>query len=336
MSFYSPEGKYLWDAIIYKVRNTYHLFYLQADKGIDISKRDEHPVIGHAISRDLMTWKILKDALVPSKTGWDDLAIWSGNIIKKDDFYYYFYTAVSKEDPIYQRIGLATSKDLLSWKKQKNNPVLKIDEKLYSSDLKRNIFGSPPAWRDPYPFKDKKNGKYFMTFSARTHEKLHNACIGLAESDDLLNWKLKKPIIAPGIFDEMETSQVIFYDNLYYIFFSVTSKVRDGLNSNKNDLQGGLYCYYGKNLYDLKPVNENGLVLNYSKYLFSVQLIKNAKTIKNKRKIFLAIGWLNYDDYDDFVGKLSQIYVIRIDGKRVVCTTKEVNILVKDEDTEEQ
>ena len=148
----------------------------------------------------------------------------------------------------------------------------------------------------------------------------------------MLHWTIKEPIIAPGVFDEMETSQALFYDGYFYVFFSVTKKELNGESSNKKGMPAGLYCYYGKNLQELKPVNEDGLVLNYGKFLFSVQLIKNAKTIKNRKKIFLAIGWLNYDDADNFVGKLSQIFTINIDENKVVCSSQASQLFYEEDE----
>ena len=48
--------------------------------------------------------------------GWDDLATWTGSVIEHDGSWHMLYTGVSTvERGLVQRIGLATSTDLVTW-----------------------------------------------------------------------------------------------------------------------------------------------------------------------------------------------------------------------------
>ena len=65
--------------------------------------------IGHAASADLISWTVLPDAidLGPSKA-WDDLATWTGSVVKHDGTWHMLYTGVSSIDGgVVQKIGLA-------------------------------------------------------------------------------------------------------------------------------------------------------------------------------------------------------------------------------------
>ncbi len=74
----------------------FHLFFLQAPRSLgDAGLRHTNASIGHARSGDLVTWEVLPDALGPEEAGWDDLAIWTGSVVREDDRWAMFYTAIS-------------------------------------------------------------------------------------------------------------------------------------------------------------------------------------------------------------------------------------------------
>ena len=144
-----------------------------------------------------------------------------------------------------------------------------------------------------------------MTISARNQGNVqtYNGCIAIAQSKNLIDWKILPPILAPGIFDEMETSQVIFHNGYYYLFFST--------HTRKYGVHSGLHCYYSDNLFgDYKPVNGNGVVIG-GKEIYDVRLLDNTNNE------FLAIGWLNEDKNGKFIGKLSYPFKITIEGDKI-------------------
>ena len=337
MVFYAPIGKYIWDSWLIKVKNTYHLFYLQADNSISPENRHDFASIGHAVSKDIIVWKDLGTALKPGKEGsWDDLCIWTGNTIKKDDSYFMFYTGRGKKQPLKQGIGVAISKDLVKWRRNSFSEIIEPDDN-YDLRLMKNKWGNPPAWRDPYVFRDPLSNKYYMTISARAKNKemKWNGCIGFAVSEDMNKWELKKPILNPQIFDEMETSQILFVEGKYYIFFSSYLKKLGNSYSNKKKLSSGLYCYFSQNIEGpYLPANENGLVLEYGDFLFSVQIIRNS--LKNRKKDFLALGWLYLDKKGNFVGKLSQLFTININGSKVKSSVNSYQLMYVDDSEDEE
>ncbi|MCK5332482.1 glycoside hydrolase family 68 protein [Candidatus Parcubacteria bacterium] len=316
---YCPVGKCLWDLWFIKARGNWHVFYLQSVRTKDPEDRhNENVSIGHAISKDLKSWVELLPALEPGGIGqWDNLSLWTGSVIQKGKKYYMYYTGRSKEKDIrlIQKIGLAVSNDLINWEKCHENPIIEFEKSYYQMNNKLNTLGKKGAWRDPFVFKDPVSGKYFMTISARKKgsKRKYNSCIALATSENLLKWKVLEPILAPGRYDEMETSQVVYHKGKYYLFFSVSGD--QGLYEpdweKKVGDHGGLHCYYSDNLFrGYSPVNGNGVVLEYEKKIYDVRLLSE------KGDEYTSIGWLNEHE-DKFIGKMSLPFKIVIKGDRV-------------------
>lgn len=320
--FYSPKGMMLWDSWFFKKDNKFHLFHLQAPLSKYPEKRhNDNASIGHAISTDLFNWKELPIALKPGAgDAWDNLALWTGSVIEKDGRYYLFYTGKNKTANVkwIQRIGMATSDDLYNWEKYVNNPILEADNKIYDMKNGKNKIGKIGAWRDPYVFQDPKIKRYYMIIAARKKgiETEYNGCIAIAESDNLFNWKLLPPLIAPGIYDEMEVPQMIIHKGIYYLFFSThASNYKPGY-AKKVGAFGGRHCYYSKELFGkYKPVNVNGVVYNNEDSIYDLTIVS-----KNQ-DIFIAIGWLNKDSAGKFIGKLSHPIEMEIHRNKIIIPT---------------
>ena len=153
-----------------------------------------------------------------------------------------------------------------------------------------------------------------MTISARTQGniQIYNGCIAIAQSTNLIDWEILSPILAPGMFDEMETSQVIFHNSYYYLFFSTWAKNYRPSWAKKYGTHTGLHCYFSDNLFgNYKPVNGNCVVLDNGEEIYDVRLLDN------NNNEFLAIGWLNEDKNGNFIGELSHPFKITIEGDRV-------------------
>ena len=312
---YSPHGKILWDSWFLKVHNEYHVFYLQAIITEDSEDRHDNAVsIGHAVSEDLVHWKELPTALEKGEgETWDNLALWTGSVIEKDDQYFMFYTGRNKsiDQKWIQKIGLATSDDLVTWKKSPQNPILEASG-FYTIDNCKNKLNKIGAWRDPFVFYDTESRRYYMTISARDKKlgREYNGCVALAESTDLLHWKILPPIFSPGIYDEIETTQMSVHKGIYYLFFSTHVSNYKLAFAKEPGLFGGLHCYYSNCLFGkYRPVNENGVVLGND--LYAVRLLYDNKDD------FFAIGWLNKEKDKKIVGKLSFPCKIRIEKDKV-------------------
>ncbi len=314
---YSPFGKILWDSWFIKVNNEFHVFYLQAIPTGDSDERHDNSVsIGHAVSEDLVYWKELPTALEKGEDdAWDNLALWTGSVIEKDNKYFMFYTGRNKSinKKWIQKIGLAVSDDLITWEKSPRNPILQAG-KYYTIDNQKNKLNKIGAWRDPFVFYDTESNLYYMTISARdqNYGRENNGCVALAESDNLLQWKILPPVFSPGIYDEIETTQIIYHNKLYYLFFSTHASNYQPDFAKEHGSFGGLNCYYSENLFGkYRPVNENGVVPGNANEMYAIRLLYD------KGDDFFAIGWLNGEKNKKIIGKLSFPFKIRIEEGRV-------------------
>jgi hypothetical protein len=178
-----------------------------------------------------------------------------------------------------------------------------------------NDIGKIGAWRDPFIFHDPDSKKYYMLIAARKkgRSKEYNGCVAVAESIDLMKWKLLKPLLAPGIYDEMEVPQMILHGGFYYLFFSTHAANYNPRYSKIAGSHGGLHCYYSKKLFGkYQPVNENGVVFDREKEIYDLIIAANNK------KTLTAIGWLNQDEKGKFIGKLSWPINFHINKDKII------------------
>ena len=77
------EDHWVWDSWIADDGDLYHLFFLQAPRSlVDPARRHTAATVGHATSRDLVSWDYLGECFGPADTGFDDLAIWTGSVVR--------------------------------------------------------------------------------------------------------------------------------------------------------------------------------------------------------------------------------------------------------------
>lgn len=217
------DEKWIWDFWFALDGSDYHVFYLQAPRSLeDPNLRHTHATIGHAVSTDLCHWDVLPDALFPANAdrAWDNFTTWTGSVIDHQGRWYLFYTGTSNEEKrLVQRIGLATSDDLLSWKRYKDNPMIEVDPRWYET-LNLDIWHEQ-AWRDPYVFH--YDGRFHALLTARANrgDPSGRGVIGYACSDDLIKWDVQAPITEPGEFGNLEVPQIVQIGMYWYVFFSV-------------------------------------------------------------------------------------------------------------------
>lgn len=291
---------------------------MQAEPSKNPAKKHcDYISIGHAISQDLINWKELSTALEPGAGNeWDNLALWTGSVIKKDDLYYMFYTGRNKNTnkKWIQKIGLATSNDLVNWENYDKNPISEANEKYYHIDNYKDKIGKVGAWRDPFVYYDNKSQKYYLLISARRkdRDKVYNGCIGIAESKNLLKWKILPPLLSPGVYNEMEVPQLIYYKEHYYLFFTTHAMDYEPNFAKKIGAHGGLHCYYTKELFGkYKPINSNGVVLDNEDEMYDVRLVEH------KNNEFIAIGWLDKIPGPKFLGKLTKPFKLKINKDKI-------------------
>jgi beta-fructofuranosidase len=200
------------------------MFFLTASRVLgDPDLRHGGATIGHAVSDDLKNWMLLPDALLPSREpAFDDVATWTGSVLQAPDgTWHMYYTGVSNAgsgDPT-QRIGLATSRDLITWRKHAASPVLVPDERWY----RRGIAPANEAWRDPWVFADPEGDGWHMLLTAQSKSGPPDDCgvLGHARSADLVTWEAQPPLSEPGAgFVHLEVPQVALVEGRPVLVFS--------------------------------------------------------------------------------------------------------------------
>ncbi|MCY4530670.1 MAG: hypothetical protein OXD46_16790 [Chloroflexi bacterium] len=180
--------------------------------------------VGHAISRDLVTWERLPTALRTGPPGsWDDLRICTGSVIERDGQYWMAYSATSLNDSTHeeqhrvQRAGMAVSDDLITWAKLPENPVTEAVaphyERMGTGQRKMH------HWRDPFLFEE--GDAVYQLVCARRNEGPTGArgTVALARSVDMQVWEVLPPLEHDRISDEMEVPQLYRIGECWYLVF---------------------------------------------------------------------------------------------------------------------
>jgi beta-fructofuranosidase len=217
-------GAWMWDFWLADDGERYHLFFLFAPRSLgDERLRHGNAAIGHAVSGDLHTWDQVGDVLAASDPpAFDDLATWTGSVVRGDDRWWLFYTGVTLVgDQIRQTIGAATSTDLEVWHKEPTSPLVTADGRWYE----RLGGGTWPeeAWRDPWVLADPDGDGWHMLITARANQGPgdERGVIGHAVSADLREWTVRPPLSRPGSgFGHLEVPQVAAVDDRRVLLFS--------------------------------------------------------------------------------------------------------------------
>jgi len=215
--------KWIWDFWIVRERGNHHVFYLQAPRMLgQPALRHRNASIGHAVSGDLRSWRVLPDALHPGPAGsWDDLATWTGSVIGHGGRWYMLYTGINREEQgLIQRIGLAISNDLVHWEKHRANPVLEADPRWY--ELLDHERWRDQSWRDPWLFRDPEDGSVHALITARSRLGASDAAgvVAHARSLDLVRWDVLPPLTAGGDFAQVEVPQLVRLNGRHQILVS--------------------------------------------------------------------------------------------------------------------
>lgn len=216
--------RWIWDSWYVKDGDTYHAFYLCASRGlVDPNRRHRNPYVGHAVSKDLVNWTVLPDALAPSEeNAFDSWTTWTGSVVKDDSGkWWMFYTGSAREDGgLTQRIGAARSDDLINWEKVSTEALVEADGEWYEK-LDLTVWGDE-AWRDPWVFRFPGENTWQMLITARSKNgnPKTRGVIGHATSNDLINWSVQPPLSQPDQgFGQMEVFQYEIVDDVPILLF---------------------------------------------------------------------------------------------------------------------
>lgn len=215
---------WVWDSWVADDGEDYHLFFLKASRHEDgMSSRHTSAVVGHATSPDLVAWTEQPDALGPREGSWDDLALWTGSVVRDDDGRWrMFYTAISRGGGLKdQRLGQAVSDDLVSWQRLGSAPLVTVDPRWYKTAVDDDTVSE--TWRDPLVLPDPEGAGWHMLVCARAVDGARNddGVLAHARSSDLASWTTYEPLTRPGAgFGQLEVAQVKEIDGRWVLVFT--------------------------------------------------------------------------------------------------------------------
>jgi beta-fructofuranosidase len=232
---------WIWDSWVVDDGERFHMFFLQAPRALVFPRRrHEAATIGHATSRDLTDWTYPSDAPLPSTDGWDDLGLWTGSVARGDDgVWRRYYTALSTagNGVFDQRIGLAESDDLRTWRRVGTSPVLQADPRWH-----KTLDGHGPASetrRDPFVLADPDGDGWHMLVAVRDKDapRLSDGVLAHARSHHMRSWELGPPLAAPANFGQVEMPQICVIDG-----HPLFSFICHPLEQSEHQQAGGRYC----------------------------------------------------------------------------------------------
>ena len=176
---------------------------------------DMRPVdtVDHSVTTDLINWKQLAPAVTTDVNLHENYQVWAPGVAEKDGKYYLYYTGVNTN--VAQAICLATSRDLITWEKYENNPVVLPGEWGEWSEDKWS------DCRDPMVFVDGDGTAYMYFCSAkRDGEGKLTPALGVASSTDMIHWKDEGAYCFDICDISLESPFVIKRNGKYYLFYT--------------------------------------------------------------------------------------------------------------------
>lgn len=256
---------------------------------------------------------MLPDALGPGRAGaWDDLATWTGSVLRVDGGWWMFYTGICQGDEgLRQRIGRAYSTDLTTWTKD-DTFVLEADP-AYFEQLDVSVWPDL-CWRDPCVFAD-PDGGYAMLVTARVPDGPPDGrgVVALLRSGNLTDWTPIGPVTEPGEFGHLEVPQVVPLDGRYYLIFCAYDFANSAGRVTRVGRSTGTHYYIGDTITGpFKPLSDRLFAADESATMYAGKIVDDPIT---GGPAFLA--FLHNDADGRFIGALSDPIpvAVRPDGQ---------------------
>jgi len=305
---------WVWDSWFVFDGENHHVFYLRASRALgDPHRRHRQPYIGHAVSKDLKNWSVVQDAIaISDPPAFDSWTTWTGSVVRADDgTWWMYYTGTSREDGgDIQRVGAATSKDLMSWEKISSTALVEADPSFYETlDYDK---WHDQAWRDPWVFKH-RDGKWHMFITARTNNESFDTrdrgTLGHAISEDMTNWKVQPPLITePSGFGQLEVFQVEEVDGKAVLLWCCGPDEISGEAKEKFGGLGGMFSVVGESV--LGPFDPRNAVRFDHPSIYAARIVKHEGS-------WHMLGFRN-EENGQFIGELTDPIPVKLEGNGLV------------------
>jgi len=216
----SRENEWIWDSWYVVDDDVLHAFYLMAPRSLgDPDLRHFNARVGHSLSTNGVDWTHLPNALSPGEAGnFDDQAIWTGSIVKNDDLWHMFYTGINAQTKEKcQRLGHATSIDLMTWERVSNTTFLEADKRYAQLG---NAHDGSEHFRDPWVYFSDNCWNMLITASDLGGW----GTIARATSTNLNTWVLEEPLFTDSQILQFEVNETACIDGQWFNFFCMQPK----------------------------------------------------------------------------------------------------------------
>ncbi len=202
------------DYWFFEENGVYHAYFLEIMPQTLQRKYDFR--IGHAVSCDFLNWKYEGTVLDGYTDGWDNLHLATGSVAKLGDTYYMMYTGHATDRP---GLGIAKSKDLYSWERACDAPVIS-ELGHYTASYKGKEYKCR-VLADPYVYPEKIDGYFYAYVNSWAVEMPYNnrGCQLMFRSKDMIDWEPYKIAIITDDLDRLETAQVWEHNGRWYMSF---------------------------------------------------------------------------------------------------------------------
>lgn len=266
-----------------KYKNKLWTIFITSPKGVDDCNN-----FGLASSEDGINWKEEGIVMRPGESEFEKRSLWAMCITKEKNNFVLYYSAIGKGGRNQQSIGKAYSKDLKNWKRDKNNPILKLEEnnKFYSREIDKEHkdfpADKPILFRDPFRFKYKNKEYVIFAAKAKNIKSPFNAGVGIVKKQGN-KYKFLPPIFIPEKYKITECPALYKINNKWVLIFcdddidviryaiakSPFGPFVESKNSilSKKDYVGRVVNWKGKYLFYSHAISKKGKYLNSPKLL---------------------------------------------------------------------
>ncbi len=239
-------GYYINDhCLIRDDSGTFHLFYILGVVGKGCYTPGNEVIIGHATSKNLRRWRVEPHALERQDGGkhWESAHIFAPFVIRHQNLYWMFYCGDNPERA--QRMGLATSRDLMHWDRHPDNPLIAPQGlwAYWAAD-------KPASCRDPHVWR-RADGTYRMLWVADLREPPQTSCLALSQSKDLVHWEEVGPVLArhwsnlESMTMKTESPCMVERHGRYFLFYRHGNGMKYSISDVDDDWRGRDTYYLG-------------------------------------------------------------------------------------------
>jgi len=219
--YFGLQDFQIGDVNVLKHKDVFHLFHLTLPN---------HAYIAHAVSRDGLKWRRVKNALfISDPKAWDDDMLWTMHVSPhpyRPGAWRMFYTGLCMKDRSrVQRIGMAASDDLYTWHKDESGAFpLEIPGSYYEHKLEEGRHWV--SFRDPFCYQE--DGRTYLLAAARTKTGpvVRRGCVAFIRESAENQYEFLPPLFQPMHYDDVEVPNLAKIRGRYYLIGSIREDVK--------------------------------------------------------------------------------------------------------------